>query len=269
MGIFLQTLLSAVPTTISAECGKAKEASLEPVIPQSCTDEKASAPLHVSTDLRILCVTEGVQTDSEDIVREGTTYRKLSPEYFAWLSLQMQKAATAFDNGRLPSDAWKELYDRFVNLNVEAVKVLGEKFKLPIGSSFDASRYNPPRKQKPQEIFSSWVYPARPVFGDNELIQPVTQAAVDAVKAISEHALSCGWSESQLYQNRGRYRFPCGQDYGLVCYVDTELGKRTIGRVTERFIELIVNPDRKPAEALYFFNRNSNQPWIKSERIAS
>jgi hypothetical protein len=47
--------------------------------------------------------------------------------------------------------------------------------------------------------------------------QPVSFEAVLAVDEIRDEALRQGWSEAALYQNRGRFRFPCGQDYGLVC----------------------------------------------------
>lgn len=47
--------------------------------------------------------------------------------------------------------------------------------------------------------------------------QPVSFEAVLAVDEIRDEALRLGWSEAALYQNRGRFRFPCGQDYGLVC----------------------------------------------------
>jgi hypothetical protein len=179
----------------------------------------------------------------------------------------MQKAATAFQNGRLPSDAWREIYNRFVLVQAEAIKLLGEKLRLPSSSTFNASRYIPPGKPKGRQKFSWWVYPARPVFGDSELIHPVTQSAVDKVKSIRDRALALGWTETQFFQNRGRYRFPCGQDYGLVCYLDADRQDSTIGQITDRFIEIIVNSRRQPPEVLYFFNSKADQPWIKRERI--
>jgi len=59
-----------------------------------------------------------------------------------------------------------------------------------------------------------------------------------------------GWSEVRLYQNQGRFRFPCGEDYGLVCFVD---GDQEIGEATERFIlrpSIIISTPRFPPAAL-------------------
>ena len=57
-----------------------------------------------------------------------------------------------------------------------------------------------------------------------------------SVTAICGRALALGWSEAQLCQNRGRYSFPCGQDYGLVCFLH---GDDRVGEITHQSIEII------------------------------
>ncbi len=65
-----------------------------------------------------------------------------------------------------------------------------------------------------------------------------------------------GWREARLYQNRGRFRFPCGEDYGLVCFVD---GDFALGEVTRQSIEIVGPP---PWETiLHFYNPDVEQPW--------
>ena len=76
--------------------------------------------------------------------------------------------------------------------------------------------------------------------------QRVTRRAVAQVDAICDEALSKGWTEAELYQTRGRFPFPCGQQYGLVCFLSR--GQR-VGKVTEKNIE-IVYPD---GHALRFY----------------
>jgi hypothetical protein len=48
--------------------------------------------------------------------------------------------------------------------------------------------------------------------------------------------LAAGWSEAQLYQNRGRHSFPCGKDYGLACFLHRD---DRVGDITRQSIEII------------------------------
>jgi len=77
-------------------------------------------------------------------------------------------------------------------------------------------------------------YPA----GDDPALRfyhPVAPSAVERVDAIREQALALGWTEAMLYQNRGRFAFPCGQEYGLVCFLGV---RKAIGRITADTIEI-------------------------------
>ncbi|HOF87391.1 MAG TPA: hypothetical protein PLZ36_04690 [Armatimonadota bacterium] len=65
--------------------------------------------------------------------------------------------------------------------------------------------------------------------------QPVGPSAVEQMDAIREQAMALGWTEAMLYQNRGRFSFPCGQDYGVVCHLGHQ---RRIGAVTAEAIEI-------------------------------
>ena len=98
-----------------------------------------------------------------------------------------------------------------------------------------------------------------PAGGKYPLTHPVSTEAISKVDAVRDKALSLGWTEKGLYQDRGRFKLLCGQDYGLVCY----LGKgERIGEVTRESIEII-----KPSGISHqFYNRDVDQPWIKRSK---
>ena len=77
-------------------------------------------------------------------------------------------------------------------------------------------------------------YPA----GDDSALRyyhPVAPSDVEQVDAIREHALTLGWTEPMLYQNRGCLTFPYGPDYGLVCFLG---GGKVIGEITAETITI-------------------------------
>ncbi len=104
--------------------------------------------------------------------------------------------------------------------------------------------YQGPSTRPPND----WIYPAGESW---PFTQPVFPEAVARVDAIRSEAMACGWSEARLYQNRGRVRYPCGKDYGLVCYVDED---REIGEVDERFIEVIHGAKTSRPSTLRLYN---------------
>lgn len=67
----------------------------------------------------------------------------------------------------------------------------------------------------------------------------VTPAAVEKVNAIAPRAIGLGWTTEELYQTTGRYPFPFGGEYGLVCFLHRE---RTIVDVTATAITLQAPP---------------------------
>lgn len=78
--------------------------------------------------------------------------------------------------------------------------------------------------------------------------QTVRLSALAKVRAIESLALSAGWTLPELYQNRGRFRFPYGQDWGIACFIDPE---EKLGAVTSLSIELIT----RNGHSLYFRRR--------------
>lgn len=95
-----------------------------------------------------------------------------------------------------------------------------------------------------------------PNHGDQPFSEKVLPSAVAKVDAVREQALALGWSERRLYQRRGQFRFPYGEDYGLVCFV---ADAQRIGEVTKQYIEIVGPPPRE--NRLRFYNPDVPQPW--------
>jgi hypothetical protein len=211
---------------------------------------------------------------ARDVGIDGTCFRRLDPDYYAWLRHKMDAAKKAMGSGRLPSQAFETLRCRFNVVHAWAMDCFGEEPLLSAVRALNPRTYSPPAlgtygqdprnlseravPDKPPSSVPQYLFPKD---GDWRFTQRVPPSAVAKVDAIRDQALSLGWSEARLYQNRGRFRFPCGQDYGLVCFVDE---KERIGDVTRRNIEIIGPPPRE--NRLRFHNPDVDQPWLKKTK---
>ena len=89
----------------------------------------------------------------------------------------------------------------------------------------------PEPRRNPSKFQKGLVYPGNQAW---KCKQPVTsRLSPRLTPSVRGHGQGAG--QARLYQNQGRFRFPCGEDYGLVCFVDSD---REIGEVTERSIEI-------------------------------
>ena len=211
---------------------------------------------------------------ARDVGIDGTCFRRLDPDYYAWLRHKMDAAKKAMGSGRLSSQAFETLRCRFNGIHAWAMECFGEEPLLSAVRALNPRTYSPPElgtygqdtrhlsertvPDKPPPSVPQYLFPKD---GDWRFTQRVPPSAVAKVDAIRDQALSLGWSEARLYQNRGRFRFPCGQDYGLVCFVDE---KERIGEVTRRNIEIIGPPPRE--NRLRFHNPDVDQPWLKKTK---
>ncbi len=198
----------------------------------------------------------------------GTCFRRLDPDYYAWLRHKMRLAKKAAQSGRLAAPGFDKLRTRFNAIHAWAMEHLGEDALRSAIRSLDPKTYTPPKldgwlastksaPKTPPPAVPPYLFPKD---GDWRFTQRVRTSAVPKVDAIRDQALSLGWSEARLYQNRGRFRFPCGEDYGLVCFLDEN---KRIGEVTRQSIE-IVGPT--PQEnRLRFYNPEVDQPWMKKK----
>ena len=229
---------------------------------------KRETALYAATNLKSW-ETDEPHHFARDVGIDGTCFRRLDPDYYAWLRHRMDLAKKRVGSGRLSAQAFNTLRTRFNEIHAWAIEHLGDEDLRSAVQSLDPKDYAPPRidsldrrpnaappvpKASPPAV-PPYLYPQD---GDWRFTQKVRSPAVPQVDAIRDQALSLGWSEARLYQNRGRFRFPCGEDYGLVCFLDEN---KRVGEVTRQSIEIVGPPPNE--NRLRFFNPEVDQPWIK------
>jgi len=219
------------------------------------TESASAAQMFVSTALD-LWWTDRPGMFARDFQINDTVYRRLDPEYFAWLRSRMTLAKGAATAGRIPLAAFEELRLRFNTIQEWATARFGE------GALLEAVRRLNPRDY------------AAPVAGGHEGRPPtpacsamgvergrpadVRPEAVAMVDAIRGQALSLGWTDRALYRIPEDRRAGLQLGSGLVCYLRE--GWR-IGDVTCRWIELIGPPPLQVRQR--FYNPDVEQPWIR------
>ena len=224
--------------------------------PQS-ENQRARAPVPwVSTDLRILRP-EPAWRLAPDFAMDARCYRKLDPEYFAWLRSRMLEVSAAHKAGRVSQAAFDELRRRFNELQENAIALFGETALQDAIQASGFSRYRPPAPDAPsgrsgakEQVASEKA--ARP---DGARSRAGAEAAVDAVR---DRALELGWTHERLY---GR---PASSGAGNQQCLTSALHRpgTRIGQVTRQWIEIIGPPPRENILRLY--NPDVEQPWVKT-----
>lgn len=305
----------------------------------------------VATDLDCR---DDLPSSSDDVVIAGKCYRRLSPDYYAWLRAQMERARHQHDAGILPDTHYDTLRHRFNTMHDRAVVLFGEETLLQTVSTFSPMTYPVPSVRRsagidvllqdatsvhentdespvPQDVFAGrrvrmrsgnwqgWIvrsYPADEWFpngwadirtDDNQTAQADLRGLLDAngtpiipnphytayeqraialareekpedfadleaslpvlsfsvpgdwrfeespsfddylkVNDVREHAHALGWTDADLFQTSGQFKFPYGQDYGLVCF----LRGRSIGDITADNVALV--PEKTGGAVLTF-----------------
>lgn len=216
-------------------------------------------PLYVATDLSVIAP-EPPPT-AADVTIAGRIYRRLDPLYYAWLRSRVTRARQDRDAGKLAPPAYDALHRQFMGLHEAAMRLLGEPALRQGCAAFDPRAYRPPGwKPKPRALpqrqppaLPAYLYPRD---GEWKFHQAVTPAAIAKVDTIRDIALCLDWTRQHLYQNRGRFGFPLGHDWGLVCFVDDE---SRLGRVTGTHIE-IIHGQRNGEHTLRFMNPDKFPP---------
>jgi hypothetical protein len=228
----------------------------------ACTAPTGAGPeLYVATNLDTWEAKPPVARDQDEMC-ESCGFRRLDPQYYAWLRSRMALAQKLHGLGQLPAPQFEALRTRFNAVHAWAIDRFGEAALLAAVRSLDAARYAPPSvRDEPTEAAPVTRAPDHvwPADGDWPLAWPVPAEAVAMVDAIRDQASALGWPEAALYQNRGRLRFPVGEYYGLVCFLDP--GDR-INAVTRESIEII----RTTGSRQHFYNREIDQPWRRQVR---
>jgi hypothetical protein len=213
--------------------------------PETCAPA-APGSLFVSSSL-FTWTTPNPERFARDFQVNDTVYRRLDPEYYAWLRSRMVIAKKAAAAGQIDAAAFEELRMRFNAVHQWAIGRFGEQSLLDAVSALRAD-YRPPVP----EVDGPRVSVPPPRKSANDHVSPEAVALVDA---IAEQALAVGWRRERLYYP-GKGLFD--PQRGLVCYLKT--GDR-IGEVTAQSIE-IIHP--LPPEVRHrFYNPDVEQPWIR------
>jgi hypothetical protein len=227
------------------------------VTPPPSTRDRDGHALYVSTLLETWEARPPAAPDQDEMC-EACGYRRLDPDYYAWLRFRMSVAQHLHQAGRLRAPQYEMLRERFNAVHSWALARFDERTLIQAVRDLDARQYEPPTVKDPDESTAQGKPAPRqhlwPTDGDWPFTQPVPADAVAMVDVIRDQASALGWSEAALYQNRGRLRFPVGEYYGLVCFVDS--GDR-IDAVTRESIEII----RPTGSRQRFHNREIDQPW--------
>ncbi len=206
----------------------------------SCTS------LFVSTSLDTWA-TDQPRIFARDVQINDTAYRRLDPEYYAWLRSRMNLAKLAAGAGRLSQDAFDDLREKFNAVHEWAVAHFSEQALREAVRHLDTRSYAPPVTEPDQPI-----HPVR--VAENSAAE-----AVAMVDAIRDRALALGWTQESLYGTRGSMRALFGKARGLA-----NLLKATdrIGEVTRQSIEIILPNGVRQR----FYNPDVEQPWIRRVR---
>jgi len=206
-------------------------------------EHEAGVALFVSTSL-LSWATDQPHVFARDVQINDTAYRRLDPEYYAWLRSKMNLAKLAANAGQLEQEEFNELRLKFNAVHEWAVEHFGEAALLDAVRNLDARDYAPPVPEPDTP---------RRVAPPPDAARPDDVAMVDAIR---DRALALGWTHDSLYATGGSTRFTFGRERGLVCYLRPD---DRIGEVTTHSIEIILANDVRQR----CYNPNVDQPWIR------
>jgi hypothetical protein len=193
--------------------------------------------LYVSTGLTQWS-TDQPAAFARDVQVNDTAYRRLDPEFYAWLRSKMTLVRLAHQAGQIDAVEYEQIRSRFNAVHEWAIEHLGEAALLNAVHTLDARTYQPP------------VAEAEPKPKSDQAADQAVSAATAIVDAIRDQALSLGWTEERLYAAP-----KVGHERGLVTYLKP--GDQ-IGEVTTQSIEIIL-PDGVRQR---FYNPDVDQPWV-------
>jgi hypothetical protein len=205
--------------------------------------------LFVSTSLQSW-VPDKPHLFARDVQLDDVVFRRLDPEYFAWLRSRVQALKSAQAAGRLSQEAFNEIRTRFNAIQEQAIAIFGEQTLREAVRGLDLDGYRPPLPEAWEPI----KVPAVSVQRSTESERLARARAL--VDEMRDQALAFGWTHERLY-GRPALEQP-GQRGGLVTAL-LRPGTR-VGQVTRQWISIIDPPPHKNILRLY--NPDVEQPWI-------
>ncbi|MDR3737992.1 MAG: hypothetical protein P4L40_03140 [Terracidiphilus sp.] len=185
--------------------------------------------------------TERPDAFNRDFQINDTAYRRLDPEYYAWLRSRMNMAKLSVLAGQLSQESFDATRDCFNRIHEWAIGYFGEAVLHEAVRALHTRDYQPP-------VVEPWDSREAPPAAGKVAAVAEALAMVDAIR---ERAIGLGWKHERLYA-AGK---PSSQNRGLVSYLNP--GDR-IGEVTLESIEIILPNDVRQR----FYNPDTDQPWV-------
>lgn len=209
-------------------------------------EHEPQTEMYVSTGLRTWS-TDRPWIFARDVQINDTAYRRLDPDYYAWLRSKMTMARLASNAGRISREGYEDLRQGFNAMQEWAIRRYSESILLEAVRNLDTRTYQPPVAEPDA--------PATPTRPDT-LAKAEILAKVDAIR---DQALSLGWTLDQLYATSTGSRFEPALRGGLLTCLKP--GDQ-IGEVTQQSIEIILASGVRQR----FYNLRVDQPWIRRVR---
>ncbi len=202
---------------------------------------RSGSTLFVSTTLDTW-TTGQPEIFAHDVQIDDIAYRRLDPDFYAWLRSRMFTAKRAFFAGYVTPETFERLRASFNRIHEWAMVHLGEATLEEALRTLHAKDYQPP-------VSESWDRNGAPPAVVNSSTHPQALAIVDAIR---EQAIALGWKHERLYAV-GKPQSPLR---GLASYLNS--GDR-IGEITREAIEIMLPSGVRQ----HFYNPEVEQPWIR------
>ena len=199
--------------------------------------------LFVSTSLDTW-LADNPELFARDVQINDTAYRRLDPEYYAWLRSRMNLAKHAAAAGQISPDAFEELRQKFNAVHEWAIEHFGEAALQDAIRNLDARIYAPPVAEDDR--------PVRAV----RAAKTFAAEAVAMVDQIRDQALALGWTVESLYGTGGSSHALFGKACGLAGLLKPT---HRIGEAMRQSIEIILPNGVRQR----FYNLDVEQPWIR------
>lgn len=231
------------PVTHSEISGSGVHASSEGSLADGSPVHRLVDTLYVATSVHSW-PTDQPHRLARDVQINDTAYRRLDPEYYAWLRSRMNLARMAADAGRLRREDFDELRVKFNVIHEWAVAHFGEDALRDAIGNLDARVYSPPVAEVERTV--------RPKPVDDAGLAEST-AKVDAIR---DRAVELGWTAQSLYGAPTSASAVRRRDRGLTgCLRPGD----QVGEVSRESIEIILSSGIR--QRLY--NPDVEQPWIR------
>ncbi len=220
----------------------------------------ATTALYISEDFETR-ETDQPERLTRDVTVNGVAYRTLDPPYYAWLRHRMTRAKEAYVAGDMTAERFEELREAFNGVHAWAIQRFAEHDLLRALDRLRPKHYDGPKAPRwSRGVVATGADTGRSVVHRGVCAKVVSPRAVAQVDAIRDQAFALGWSHASLYATHGRFAFPCGQDYGLVCFLGVE---DRIANVTHEYVEILREGKR---EGLKFYR--PNETAVRDEKIS-